>query len=106
MAGHETAVGEADGLVGVEAGQLQLARLGEVGGVGGVAVLHPAPVLGLEPCTPQGLGRPLISYLRAAPPVKAKATTPRPAAAEARASQRKILRWKCPSCPTWSSTSS
>ena len=49
VAGHEAAVGEADGLVGVEAGKLHLALLGEVGGVGGVAVLHPAPVLGLEP---------------------------------------------------------
>ena len=53
VAGHEAAVGEADGLVGVKAGKLQLALLGEVGGVGGVALLHPAPVLGLEPCIHQ-----------------------------------------------------
>ena len=58
VAGHEAAVGEADGLVGVEAGKLQLALLGEVGGVGGVAVLHPAPVLGLEPCTHQSSAPP------------------------------------------------
>ena len=55
MAGHEAAVGEADGVVGVKAGKLELALVGKVGGVGGVAVLHPAPVLGLEPCTHQGL---------------------------------------------------
>ena len=66
VAGHEAAVGEEDGLVGVEAGKLHLALLGEVGGVGGVAVLHPAPVLGLEPCTSQGSAppHPIFFYLQ------------------------------------------
>ena len=37
-------------------------------------------------------------------PVKANATTAKPAAAEMKESQRKIFRWKAPNCPMWSRT--
>ena len=58
--------------------------------VGGISVLPWGPIF----CYVKSLYR----------PVNANATTAKPAAAEMNESQKKILRWKGPNWPMWSST--